>query len=78
MIAHSQDGKPYLAGDVVSGTITATFKKDVKVWGYILFISLCDLILGKLCDIQCMGRHSHQVHNTYITCKRRESKTPTS
>jgi len=37
-IKFDQDGKPYLAGDVVSGTITATFKKDVKVWGYILFI----------------------------------------
>ena len=78
MIAHIQDGKPYLAGDVVSGTITATFKKDVKVWGYKFSISLCDFILGKLCDIQCLGGHSHQVHNTYITCKRRESKTPTS
>ena len=40
MIAHIQDGKPYLAGDVVSGTITATFKKDVKVWGYKFLISL--------------------------------------
>ena len=26
-----KDGKPYLAGDEVTGTITAKFKKDVKV-----------------------------------------------
>lgn len=26
-----KDGKPFLAGDEVTGTITATFKKDVKV-----------------------------------------------
>ena len=26
-----KDGKPFLAGDEVTGTITATIKKDVKV-----------------------------------------------
>ena len=30
-IALIQDGKPYLAGDEVAGTVTAKFKKDVKV-----------------------------------------------
>ena len=29
-----KDGKPFLAGDEVTGTITATFKKDVKVKNY--------------------------------------------